>query len=161
MSWTKRQFITAAFNEIGIANYTFDVPPDTQEAALRKLDAMMQRWDSIGLRLSYPFNVSPEDADIDEETNVPDKANEAVYLNLAVALAPMMGKALSPITGSRAREALQELKGIYKAPPTVQRSPTVAGAGHKPWRNWGTGEFLPEPDDPIELGLDSDLELDG
>ena len=41
MGYTKRQFILAAFEEIGLAAYTFDLQPDQLESARRRLDAMI------------------------------------------------------------------------------------------------------------------------
>ena len=40
MGWTKRQFVTQAFEEIGLASYVFDLTPEQLQSALRRLDAM-------------------------------------------------------------------------------------------------------------------------
>mgnify|MGYP000518919073 CR=1 FL=1 len=44
MSYTKRQFVIAAFEEIGLASYTFDITDDELSSACRRLDAMMAEW---------------------------------------------------------------------------------------------------------------------
>jgi hypothetical protein len=67
VSYTKRQFITAAFEEIGLASYVFDLQPQDLQTALRRLDAMMAEWNGKGLRLAYPIPLSPEDSDLDTE----------------------------------------------------------------------------------------------
>ena len=41
MGYSKRQFVAAAFEEIGLASYAFDLQPQQFESALRRLDAMM------------------------------------------------------------------------------------------------------------------------
>jgi hypothetical protein len=41
MGYKKRQFISAAFEEIGLASYVFDLQPEQLESALRRLDAMI------------------------------------------------------------------------------------------------------------------------
>ena len=56
MSWTKRQFINAALEEIGLASYVFDIQPEELESALRRLDAMMADWNAKGIRIGYPLS---------------------------------------------------------------------------------------------------------
>ena len=54
MGYKKRQFISAAFEEIGLASYVFDLQPEQLQSALRRLDAMMADWNAKGIRLGYP-----------------------------------------------------------------------------------------------------------
>ena len=75
MSWTKRQFITQAFEEIGLAAYVFDLTPDQLDSALRRMDAMVAGWNANGVRINYPLPNNPEDSDIDQPSGVPDFAN--------------------------------------------------------------------------------------
>ena len=44
MGYTKRQFVTAALEEIGLASYVFDLQPEQLQSALRRLDAMISEW---------------------------------------------------------------------------------------------------------------------
>jgi len=92
MGYTKRQFISAAFEEIGLASYVFDLQPEQLESALRRLDAMMADWNAKGIRLGYPLPSSPQDSTLDEETLVPDSAYEAIICSLGIRLAPSFGK---------------------------------------------------------------------
>ena len=86
MGWTKGDFITAAYDEIGYANYIYDLSPEMLSAALRKLDSMMSTWDAIGIHVGYPIPSSPSSSDLSEETGVPIAAIEAITLNLAIRL---------------------------------------------------------------------------
>mgnify|MGYP000165071707 CR=1 FL=1 len=95
MSWTKRQFVDQAFEEIGYASYTFDLEPEQLQAAMRRLDSMMATWNGRGIRVGYPLPATPGAGDLDDLTDVPDYANEAIYLNLAIRIAPTVGKAVS------------------------------------------------------------------
>ena len=52
MGWTKRQLLSQAYEEIGLANYVFDIQPEQEMSALRRLDAMVQSWEQEG----YPFH---------------------------------------------------------------------------------------------------------
>jgi hypothetical protein len=92
VSWTKRDIIGQAFSEIGLASYTFDLLPEQWEGALRRLDAMIAQWEMKGIRLAWPLPVSFANSSIDDVTGAPDTALEALYLNLAVRLAPGYGK---------------------------------------------------------------------
>ena len=158
MSWTKRQFVEAALEEIGMASYVFDMTSQELQSSCRRLDAMMADWNSKGLRLSYPLPGSPEDTDLDTETAVPDMANEAIITNLAIRLSASYGKQLMPQTAGVARRAYANLLSRFACPPEQQLPSTMpSGAGNKPWR-WDD-PFLEEPLDPVDVGPDSELEF--
>ena len=158
MSYTKRQFITAAFEEIGLASYVFDLQPQDLQTALRRLDAMMAEWNGKGLRLAYPIPLSPEDSDLDTETTVPDWANEAVITNLATRLASGYGKAVPPETKMVARQGYNTIMSRAAMPPEQQMPHSMPrGAGRKPWRY--DDPFMPIPDAPVETGGEGELDL--
>ena len=116
MGWTKRQFIDAAFAEIGLSVYTFDMQPEQYQAALVRLDTMLAEWNARGIRIGYPLPVSPQQSDLDEQTGVPDMANEAILTNLAVRIAAGYGKQLMPQTLTTARTAAKKAGKPSKAP---------------------------------------------
>lgn len=74
MGWTKRQLITQAFEEIGLAAYVFDLTPEQLQSALRRMDAMVAGWNSNGVRIGYPLPSSPDSSNIDADSGVPDFA---------------------------------------------------------------------------------------
>lgn len=153
MSYTKRQFITAALEEIGIASYEFELTAEQEQAALRRLDSMMADWNARGIRVSYPMPSSPELSNIDSETSVPDRCNEAIITNLAVRLAPSYGKTVSTDTKATAKRGYNLLLSVL---PTEQQLPTSmpAGAGNKTWRR--DNPFIVS-EDQLQVGGDSDL----
>lgn len=153
MSFSKRQFIAEAFGELGLVNYIFDLDPEDLERALRRLDAMMAEWNGRGLRLGYPIPSTPTVSDLDEVSGVPDSANEAIILNLAVRLAPGLGKSTSPDTKIAAKNALNMLMGRAALPPQVQLTGLPAGAGSKSI----DAPFLAPATDPLTAGPDSEL----
>lgn len=157
MSWTKRQFVEQAFEEIGAATYVFDLEPEQLQTALKRLDAMMATWNSEGIRVGYPIPSSPEDSDLDTETAVPDAANEAIYTNLAIKLAPTIGKTVPAETRMSARLAYQQLLARTTKPVEAQLHNLPMGQGNKPWRN---REYLPEPTDSLAVGDDALLDLE-
>lgn len=158
MGWTKRQFVTQAFEEIGLAAYVFDLTPEQLQSALVRLDSMMASWNAKGIRLGYPVPLSPQDSDLDEETGVPDAANEAIYLNLGIRIAPGFGKTVAPDTKSSAKLAYDTLLAKAAMPVEQQLPGTVpSGAGNKPWRI--DNPFLRQPVDPLLAGEDGPIEF--
>ncbi len=159
MGYSKLQFVQAAFEEIGLASYVFDLQPQQIESALRRLDAMMADWNGKGIRLAYPIPSSPENSDINAETGVPDSANEAIITNLAIRLAPSYGKQVMPQTQVVARNAYQTLLSRRATTPTEQQMPGTmpAGAGNKPWRLYDD-PFLRRPQEGVLAGQDGDIE---
>lgn len=159
MGWTKRQFVTQAFEEIGLAAYVFDLTPEQLQSALRRLDAMMASWNAKGIRLGYPIPSSPDDSDLDEQTNVPDSANEAIYTNLGVRLASSFGKEVTLSAKGTAKVAYDTLMMRAALPPEQQLPGTMpSGAGNKPWRTYDD-PFLRQPTDPVLAGQDGPIEL--
>lgn len=160
MSWTKREFVVQAFAEIGLASYVFDLTPEQEQTALRQLDSMMATWNARGIRLGYPLPNTPANSSLDEVTTVPDAANETIYQNLAVRIAPGFGKTVSPDTKTNAKAgyiaALTQAAGV---PREMQLPNTMgSGAGNKPWRR--ISPFLDKPIDPLESGQDGDIQFD-
>lgn len=159
MGYSRRQFIDAAFEELGLAEYTFDMQPEQYQGAARRLDAMLMNWNGRGLRLGPNISGTAAGADLAQDMGLPDIANEAVILNLAVALAPSYGKTTSPATNAGARNALNTVFARF-AKPIPQRFPRdlPLGAGNKPWR-YGNPFVLPEKE-PLLANTDSALELE-
>lgn len=158
MGWTKGQFVESAFEEIGMATYVFDLSADQLQGALRRLDAMLASWNAKGIRLGYPLPSSPDDSELSQETNVPDSANEAIYTNLAIKIAPSFGKAVSMDTKMTAKLTLDTLMSRAAFPMEQQLPSTLpAGAGNKPWRY--DDPYLADPVDPLLAGQDGEIEF--
>jgi hypothetical protein len=156
MGWTKRQFVTQAFEEIGYASYAYDLQPEQLQSGLRRLEAMIATWNGRGIRLGYPLSANPDNANLDDATQVPDASNEAIYANLAIRIAPIVGKTVSAETKRIARSAYTELLSRCTKPNEMQFPHTMpSGAGNKPWRI--DTPFLQVPDDPIDAGEDGEL----
>lgn len=154
MGYSKRQIIEESYGEIGMASYVFDLDVDVLQRALRRLDSMMAEWNGRGIRLGYPIPASPDDSDLDELAQVPDWANEAIILNLAVRVAPGHGKTVSPQTLATAKRALDTILAKAAMPPEVQLT-GLRGAGAKNTSR----PFLPAPTDSLTAGPDSELEF--
>ena len=131
MGYTRRQFIDLALEELGLASYAFDIPPERLESSMRRLDAMLAGWNAKGIRLGYPIPSAPGGGNLADETNVPDRAYTAIIANLAVQLAPSWGKTPMPETKAAARNGYELLLVDAAQPIEIRPMVTVAGAGHK------------------------------
>lgn len=150
MSWNKRQFIEAAFAEIGIASYNFDLSAEMLAEGMKRLDSMMAAWNAKGMRLGYPIPSSPSQGSLDDDTYIPDSANEAVYQNLAIKIAPMVGKQVSPDLKQSAAMAYNIMLAKNMEIPERQLSVTIpAGAGNK-WRRFYSPYLLRPEDNPSD-----------
>jgi hypothetical protein len=158
MSYKKRQFISAAFEEIGLASYVFDLQPEQLQSALRRLDAMMADWNAKGIRLGYPLPSSPQDSDLDEDTLVPDSAYEAIICSLGIRLAPSYGKQVMIETKTTAKQGYDILLQRATFPLEKQLPATTpSGAGNKPWRVYDN-PFVRPPYLPVNAGPDGPIE---
>lgn len=125
----KRDLIEMAFEDCGSAGYEFERTPEEIASALRKLDAMMAEW---------PFNVlgyaaaeygagSPSDL-----SGLPDDAIHAVAAQLALRIAPSMGKTLSPEQRAAHARSMMLLTANYASMPRAYFAPnTPRGSGHR------------------------------
>jgi hypothetical protein len=160
MGWTKQQFVSKALSSIGMANYSFDIQPEQTQDILSSLDSMMAAWDSIGIRLGYPMPSGMTTSDLSSETGVPDTANLAVYSNLALTVAPMFGKTISPELKIMADKAYKMLLSLFAYPTDIRQqlpSTMPLGAGNKTWSI--DHPFVIAPVVPLLAGQDAVVEF--
>lgn len=157
MGYTRRDFVNAACEELGVSTYTFDLPPERLEEMGRRLDVMMATWNALGVRLGYTLPTSPGSVDLDAQTGAPDKAYEAIASNLAVKCAAIFGKQPMATTMATARSAYIALLSHFAAPIERQPGALPAGAGAKAWQS---GDPFITPDaGGLAAGPDSTLDF--
>lgn len=162
--WTKGVLITEAYAELALAGYEFDITPEEQQAALRRLDAMMARWNSQGIRIGYALSASPVGGALDTDSGIPAECFEAVYMNLAVNLAAGKGKALAQSTKATAKTSFDALLSRVAMGQLVEQqlsSGTPRGAGNKPGRNLQSPFFAKPNTTPVQNSTDGGLNLGG
>lgn len=151
MGWSKRQFVEQAFRKAGLAALVFDLQPDQLQSAMVDMDAMVSTWYSKGIKIGYPLPTNPQNSDLDQETGVPSEANEAIYLNLALRIAPDFGKTVMPEVKISAKLAYDALLSKASMPGKQQLPRTMPqGAGNKPWTR---DEVFVTPPDLSPLGV--------
>ena len=159
--WSKRQLCEAALEELGLAAYVFDITPEEQQSAIRRLDSMMAQWAIPGIRLGYNLTADPLASDPDQPSGIPDSAHEAVFLNLALRIAPQFGKTPSRETKIAAKQGYDSLLAqAMSNPPEVQRTVLPAGAGSRD-RTRRLRPFLTGPVNLLTAGPDSLLDFNG
>lgn len=157
MGWTKQELVEQAYEEIGLASYVFELQPEQIQSGVRKMNAMMAQWSARGIRLGYSFPVTANGSDPALDSGVPDRAVEAVYLNLALRLASAVGKEPSIDLRREARKSYLTLLGRSALPQPIQYpSGMPAGAGNKPWRG-PQRVFLDDPEETLDAGPDGPL----
>lgn len=153
---TKGELIGDAFAELAIASYVFDLEPEEQQTALRRMDAMLALWESKGIRLGYAYG-----GDLSTDAGLPQYAHEPVIAALAVRLAPGFGKTVSAHTLTAAKTGYDGLVARYAMPPEQQLRNLPSGAGHKP-DGFVRQPFLPVPtDQPLTIATGGDLTFTG
>lgn len=159
-SWTKQQLVDQAFAEIGLPVEVYNVGADQMARALNRLDAMMATWYGAGIHVGYALASNPGDSALEAESGLADITVEAVYLNLAIRLAPGRGKMVSPELRTSANQAYATLEKAAAAPVQQQfRNNLPLGAGNKTWRYNGD-PFMRNAVDPITVTTDgADLDL--
>lgn len=157
MSWTKREIIAQAYAELGLANYVFDLSPDQQADAMRRLNSMLGTWNARGIRIGYTIPAAASGGDLDDDSAIPDSAIEATYLNLAVRLAGGIGRQAPSTLFASAKDAYTALISLH-ASPIEKQLPTYVplGAGNKPWR-FSDNEYVLEPDPSLLAGGDGPI----
>ena len=157
MSYSKRQFIEDAFYEAQLAGYVFDLEPEDLQATLRQLDRMMATWNASGVRIGYPISTF-EGSSLDQSTSVPDAANNAIVLNLALKIMSAFGKTPSRQLKVEARQSYNALVSRYFEPqPMAKPGGIPLGGGN---RIFGVGrKFTPPPLRTLDVDQNSELDI--
>jgi len=153
MSYTKGQLVGAALEEIGIAEYEFDISPEQRQSAIRRLDSMMAEWNGRNILLSFPI-AKEENSSPDDDSNIPNWSWEAVITNLAIRLAPSYGKQVSQETRATAKHAYTTICGRSAVPKEMNFPLMPKGAGYKEtefrYIPEGRSKYLKNLDDRVD-----------
>ena len=130
MAWTKRAIVETAYEEIGVsAALGYDVTPEQMALGLSRLDALMEELYQQGYRLTYNAPAEYRGGDLDDDSGIPAGANQAVYLSLALRLAPTIGRQVSMETKAAHRTAMNAIAIGPATLPTVRRDTDAVPAG--------------------------------
>lgn len=142
----KRRIIEMAFGKCTLAGYEFGRTPEEINDAMSELNAMMLEHPFSGLGFVQPtYGLGTAD----ELSGIPDDTLAAVATQLALRLAPNMGKTLSP----EALGAIARSKALLEA--KVAAIPTMPAASHTP-RGAGSRGFGPFIEESAPVSLEED-----
>jgi hypothetical protein len=142
----KRQIVEMAYSKCALAGYEFGRTPEEVNDALSELNAMMLEWPFSMLGYVQPaYGVG----DGEEQSGIPPETQAAVATQLALRLAPNMGKTLSP----EAQVSVSRSLALLHAHPLVVSIPTQPLQAHTP-RGLGSRGVLNVIDPFIEETFD-------
>ena len=111
-SWTKKEIVKSAFEEIGLSSYVYDLQPEQLQSAVTRLDSLMASLNAKGVRLGYPLFSNPSSVNLNDDTELPDYAVGTIIAMLAIRIAPTVGKEVSIDTRSVAKQGMTTLLSI-------------------------------------------------
>ncbi len=138
----KSTLIDMAFDDCGIAGYSFEKTADEYVSALQKLNAMMWEWpfDQLGYIQPPVGDGNPSDA-----SGVANRDTQVIVTMLAERIAPGVGKALSPEQRAARKRSFAQLCSRVSVLPRVKfPAQTVRGSGYDPYRAPGYEPFIYE-----------------
>ena len=158
MGWTKQQLVEAALEEIGLASYIYDLSPEQLLSAVKRMDAMVSGWNTNGIRIGYPLVSDPDNSLLNTDTGIPDFAAEAIFLGLAIRIAPSYGKSVPIETKANYDLAYNNMCNAVALPVPERQLPGAMpkGQGVKPWRNYNS-PFINPSEEGILAGGDGQI----
>lgn len=105
---TKGDIVNQAYVNLRISGLTSKATPEDTKMGLQTLEVMLLSWTNNGLNLGWIKSPYITDPDPQEDSGISDASYEAIYINLAVKLAPAFGKMPNQLD-SMARELYSAL----------------------------------------------------
>lgn len=152
---TRQALVEAAYAELGVSN-EFDVSPDEITRGVAVMNRMLATWHGRNIRIGYAIGTDPAG-----ETGIGQTNEDPVAMNLALRLAPGIGKVPSLDLKREARLAyLALLTKKVRLIPVQQPAEMPAGAGN---RRFSRRNFLQDPVVQLSAGsgdVVDDLEVE-
>lgn len=151
---TKGDIVNQAFEYLRISGLTNEAAPRDTQLALRSLDSIMLAWTNKGLNLSWNKSDDFTDPDPQEDSGISDADYEAIYVNLAVKLAPAFGKPPTQLD-SFARELYA---GLFSTELPTQQNNTYMplGSGN---RHGVCAPVFQQANEPIDVENDGNITI--
>lgn len=152
MSITKGELVIRALKMLGVVDSITSADPEEIRDGLDTLDVMIAEWGNHGIRLGYILPSSESPSMPDDVSGLADVKVFGVVLNLAVNLAPMLGREAAPTVRSRAKIFYEGLFNV----DLIQRQ-------SDPMMPTGTGNCYiggyQLPDDVVTVESDGNLQI--
>lgn len=156
---TKYDLVVAAYENLGLAEYVFDLQPEEIASGVKRLDRMMADFDARGIRLGYPIAAIAAAPSPTQVISIPDWAEDPVSLQLSLRIAPTIPKQVSMDVKKSAREGYRTLlMADYEIPQMQMPRHMPIGLGNR--RNTKNQQFF-APVDRVTTVNDALLEPSG
>lgn len=149
MGYSKRQFVEEALVEVGLGSYIFDSDPEVLATMLKRLDGLLAMYYGMGVPLPSVAPFNPDLSDINDDTDIPGWANEAIIYGLAMRGAGALGKALTVEQRITQQQAHSVMLSRAVVVGKISARQTVAGAGNNRRLNTYYNNFTAE-DQPVD-----------
>ena len=151
---TKGDIVRQAYAHLRISGLTSKATPEDTQLGLQTLEAMLLAWTNKGLNLSWKKSEDFVDPDPQKDSGISDANYEAIYVNLAVKLAPAFGKAPTQLN-TYANELYAGLFDVVL--PTQQNNEYMPlGSGNR--RGYYTPIYQ-ESSEPIDVENDGNITI--
>jgi hypothetical protein len=131
---TKGDIVAAAYEEMGLPNYEFDMSAEEWVSSLKKLDLLMAARPFVNLPLGYNFPATLGTSGKLDPVGFADTFSQTIAISLAKRIAPSKGKQLSSDTKKAYQAGLNDLLAQASTIPTQRlRGNTPLGSGNR-WR---------------------------
>lgn len=152
MSITKGDLVIRALKMLGVVDSITSSDPEEIRDGLEYLDSMAAEWENHGIRIGYILPAEGIPTMPDDESGLSDTKVLGVAANLAVNLAPLMGREAQQTVRSRAKLFYEGLFSVEL--PQRQSDPMMpTGSG-----NCYLGAYQ-APDDDVTIENDGLLTL--
>ena len=149
MSITKGDLVIRALKMLGVVDSITSADPDEIRDGLEYLDSMIAAWETLGIRCGYALT---EPVMPDDESNLSDTKVAGVIANLAVHIAPFIGREASPTIRAIAKTYYE---GLFDVTLTQRQSDPMMPTGTG---NCYLGAYQ-VPDEEITIENDGILQL--
>lgn len=126
---TKGDIVSAAYVQSQVNALTAPATAEQTNLGLDMLDRMMTALPSQGITLPYILTKPPVATD---QSGIPDYAEQAIILNLAIKILPLLGRQASVDLRADAKTSLDGLRD-QEAPPVSTNPYMPIGAGGSRW----------------------------
>lgn len=126
MSIIKGDLVTRALKMLGVVDSITSPDPAEIADGLETLDSMVAEWENHGIRLGYQLAPEGVPADPGDESGLADKYVMGVAANLAVNMAPLIGREAQPTIKSRAKLFYE---GLFSIELTQRQSDPMMPTG--------------------------------
>lgn len=127
----KGELIDSAFAICGLSSAEFEIGPEETQMGVEALNSMMAEWEANGINLGYNFP-DYQQGSSSEASGISAADQAAIVGQLALRLAPRIGKTIAPDVRGDIAASFRALQNGYATIPSMAMARhTPRGTGHR------------------------------